>query len=82
MRIVRSRGRLARLALTAAAGLVVASGSSPNPQSAAEPPAPGSSAPAAGEVQRLNFKYDTPVVGARVTVTADGLPAGKEAELQ
>src|SRR5687768_10438570 len=82
MRIVRSRGRLARLALTASAALLAASCSSSNPQPSAEPPTPGSSAPAAGDVQRLNFKYDKPVVGARVTVTADGLPAGKEAELQ
>src|SRR5688500_1953686 len=82
MRIVRSRGRLARLALTASAALLAASCSSSNPQSSAEPPAPGSSAPAAGDVQRLNFQSDKPVVGARVAVTAEGLPAGKEAELQ
>ena len=59
MRIVRSRGTLARLALTASAALLAASCSSPSPQSAAESPAPGSPAPAAaGDVQRLNFTYD------------------------
>ena len=82
MRIARSRGMLARLALIAVAAVLAASCSSSAPQ-ASEPEAPGSPAPAAaGDVQRLNFTYDKPVVGARVSVTATGLPAGKEVELQ
>src|SRR5262245_24693527 len=83
MRSSRSRSMLARLALTASAALLAASCSSSSPQSPAESPAPATAAPAAaGDVQRLNFTYDKPVVGARVTVSATGLPAGKEAELQ
>ena len=83
MWIGRSRGILARLALTASAALLAASCSSGNPQSTAESPAPESAAPASsGDVQRLNLTYDKPVVGARVTVSAAGLPAGREAELQ
>src|SRR5688572_11518829 len=82
MRIARSRGMLARLALIASAAVLAASCSSSAPQ-ASEAEVPGSPAPAAaGDVQRLNFTYDKPVVGARVSVTATGLPAGKEVELQ
>ena len=84
MRIVRSRSRMARLALTASAALLAVSCSSPQSSSdAASPAAAAPEAPAASaDVQRLNFTYDKPVVGARVTATAEGLPAGTEAELR
>ena len=82
MRIVRSRGRLARLALTASAALLAAACSNSQSTAAESPAAAGTPAPASADIQRLNFTYDKPVVGARVTVSATGLPAGKEAELQ
>ena len=82
MRIARSRGMLARLALIASAAALAASCSGSGPQ-ASEAAAPASPAPAAaGDVQRLNFTLDKPVVGARVSVSATGLPAGKQVELQ
>jgi hypothetical protein len=82
MRIARSRGTLARLALITSAAVLAASCSSSTPQTS-ETEAPGSPAPsAAGDIQRLNLTYDKPVVGARVSVSATGLPAGKEVELQ
>jgi hypothetical protein len=83
MRIVRSRGTLARLALIAS-GAVLALSCSGAGSTAAEP-APREGAPAqasTADIQRLNFTYDKPVVGARVSVAATGLPAGREAELQ
>jgi len=83
MRIEGSRGRMARLALTASVALLATSCSSPQ-STAAESPAASAAAPPAAEsnVQRLNFTYDKPVVGARVSVSASGLPAGKDVELQ
>jgi len=36
----------------------------------------------AASVQKLELKYDKPVVGAKVRVTADGLPAGETVELK
>ena len=77
---MRSRGMRAHLALAVLAALLAASCSSPASPAAESSAAP---APSSGEdVQRLNFTYDKPVVGARVTVSATGLPPGKEAELQ
>jgi hypothetical protein len=40
------------------------------------------SKPDAGSVQRLELKYDKPVVGAKVRVAAQGLPAGETVELK
>jgi hypothetical protein len=80
MRIMRSRGMRAHLVLATVAALLAASCSSP-----ASPAAESSDAPAPSsdeDVQRLQFTYDKPVVGARVTVSATGLPPGREAELQ
>ena len=80
MRIMRSRGMRAHLVLAALAALLAASCASPSSPAAESSAAP---APASGgDVQRLHFTYDTPVVGARVTVSATGLPPGREAELQ
>jgi hypothetical protein len=80
MRIMRSRGMRAHLVLAAVAALLAASCSSPSSPAAQSSAAP---APASGEdVQRLQFTYDKPVVGARVSVSATGLPPGREAELQ
>jgi len=80
MRIMRSRGMRAHLVLAALAALLAASCASPSSPAAESSAAP---APASGgDVQRLHFTYDTPVVGARVTVSATGLPPGSEAELQ
>jgi len=82
MRIVRSRGRLARLALTASAALLFAACSNSQSTAAESPVAARSPAPASADVQRLKFTYDKAVVGARVNVSAAGLPAGREVELQ
>ena len=84
MCIARPRSTLTRLALYASAAGLAVSCSSPGSGAAESPDSPESSAavPAAGEIQRLNFTYDKPVVGARVTVAATGLPAGKQAELR
>ena len=82
MRSMRSRGILARLALAASAAILAASCSGPAPGAADPSAAPASPASAGNDVQRLNVTYDTPVVGARVTVSATGLPPGREAELQ
>jgi hypothetical protein len=80
MRIMRWSGMRAHLVLAAVAALLAASCSSPSSPAAESSAAP---APSSGEdVQRLNFSYDKPVVGARVTVSATGLPPGREAELQ
>jgi hypothetical protein len=80
MRIMRSRGMRAHLAPAALAALLAASCSGPVSPAAESSAAP---APSSGEdVQRLDFSYDKPVVGARVTVSATGLPPGREAELQ
>ena len=38
--------------------------------------------PPDSSVQRLTLTYDTPVVGAVVTASATGLPAGTDVELQ
>src|SRR6188474_306271 len=81
MRIVRSRDIVARLALTASAALLAAACSNFQSTAAESPSAAASAAPAA-DIQRLTFTYDKAVVGARVRVSADGLPAGKDAELQ
>jgi len=81
MRIVRSRGMVARLALTASAALLAAACSNFQSTAAESPAAAGSAAPAA-DIQRLTFTYDKAIVGARVRVSAAGLPAGKDAELQ
>ena len=82
MRIVRSRGRLARLALTASAALLAGACSNSQPTAAESPAATEAPAPASADVQRLKFTYEKAVVGARVTVSATGLPAGREVELQ
>src|SRR6185503_6103186 len=82
MRIVRSRGRLARLALTASAALLAAACSNSRSTAAESPVAAEAPAPASADVQRLKFTYEKAVVGARVTVSATGLPAGREVELQ
>ena len=87
MRIARSRSMLARLALTASAALLAAScsgSSSPSPAEASparriarrRPPPPTSSASTSRTTR-------TSRLSARASrVTATGLPAGKEAELQ
>src|SRR5688500_1502998 len=80
MRIMRSRGMRAHLVLATMAALLAASCSSPSSPAAESSTAP---APSSGEdVQRLQSTYDKPVVGARVSVSATGLPPGREAELQ
>jgi hypothetical protein len=81
MRIVRSRGRLARLALAASA-LLAAACSNSQSTAAESPAAAGTPAPVSADIQRLTFTSDKLVVGARVTASATGLPAGREAELQ
>jgi hypothetical protein len=72
---------LAHLALAVSAAIAV-SCSSPESPAADTSAAAAPSTQSDGDVQRLNFKYDKPVVGAHVTVSATGLPAGREAELQ
>ncbi|NOT26414.1 MAG: hypothetical protein HOP16_09975 [Acidobacteria bacterium] len=65
--------------LLGAATLVAASCSGSTPSAAVAVPPSEESAP----VQRLNLTYDKPgVVGTRVSVSAEGLPAGKTAELR
>ena len=78
---MRSGGMLAHLLLAASAILAASCSSPASPAANASAAAPASRESSA-DVQRLNFTYDKPVVGAQVAVSATGLPAGKEAELQ
>lgn len=59
--------------------VVILSASCSKPASTAAAPATATSRT---PVQRLTLTYDKPVVGAAVTASATGLPAGKTAELQ
>ena len=66
------------VALAAAAAVVTAACSGP----ASSADAPTSPNTPDSSVQRLTLTYDTPVVGAVVTASATGLPAGTDVELQ
>ena len=83
MRMMRSHGICARFAPAALAAVVAVSCSNPPSKAAETSSAPESSQRVGSDdVQRLTFTFDKAVVGARVSVSASGLPAAKEVDLR
>jgi hypothetical protein len=75
------RPRAALFATMAGAALLAAGCSNP-PSSADSPVTTETTGTSGAPLQRLELTYEQPIVGALVTATATGLPAGQTAELE